>query len=205
MSSFWKILLLLLVNVLVSVFATLAVLYYWENIHNAEKPYTLITSEESEATPQGISTQFIDYGILSTPEQTTAEMVEPEISKTIPEILPFETTAIVEVPPVRGSLVTIPQAIGMGDINSEAVRIQSNSDTAVALAGWTLEDSEENIFTFPDIQLIRKDVFLEVYSRSGHDTPFELYWGRSDPVWESGETIVIKDAEKNIQATYRIP
>jgi len=205
MSSFWKILLLLLVNVLVSVSATLAVLYYWENIHEAEKPYTLITSEEPEAALQEISTQYIDYGILPTPEQTATEMIEPEISKTLSEIVPPETTASVEVPPVRGSLVTIPRAIGMGDINSEAVRIQSNTDTAVALAGWTLEDSEGNVFTFPDIQLIRKNVFLEVYSRSGHDTPFELYWGRSDPVWQSGETIVIKDAEKNIQATYRIP
>ncbi len=85
MNSFGKILLLLLINILVSVSATLAVLYYWENIHNAEKPYTLITSEEIEKTEQKASSPEIDYAIVSTSTSplTTLTVEITEIQKEI--------------------------------------------------------------------------------------------------------------------------
>jgi len=203
MNSFGKILLLLLINILVSVSATLAVLYYWENIHNAEKPYTLITSEEIEKTEQKASSPEIDYAIVSTSPLTTLTV---EITDSIEQSdISSTEESMDEIAPVRGSLVFIPQAIGIGDVSLEAVRIESNTDDAVSLAGWTLEDSEGNIFSFPNIQMIRKGFFLEVYSRSGHDTPYELYWGRSVAVWQSGETIELKDAKGQLQSTYRIP
>lgn len=203
MNSFGKILLLLLINILVSVSATLAVLYYWENIHNAEKPYTLITSEEIEKTEQKTASPEIDYAIIPTLQPTTLTVdITDSIEKT--DNPPAEES-LDEVAPVRGSLVFIPQAIGIGDVSLEAVRVESNTDDAVSLAGWTLEDSEGNIFSFPNIQMIRKGFFLEVYSRSGHDTPYELYWGRSVAVWQSGETVELKDAKGQLQAAYRIP
>ncbi len=206
MSSFGKFILLLLVNILVSVLATLAVLYYWENIRNAEKPYILATLAEpgnSETLQEAAGTPEIDYGILATSSPAASQAgtqaietkTENEITATPPGVLP----------PVRGSLVTISQAIGIGDVNAEAIQITSTSDTAVSLNGWTMEDADGNVFTFPDIQLIRRDIFIEVYSRSGHNTPFELYWGQATPVWQAGETIVIRDAGGNAQATYRIP
>lgn len=205
MNSFGKILLLLLINILVSVSATLAVLYYWENIHNAEKPYTLITSEEIEKTEQKASSPEIDYAIVSTSTSPLTTLTV-EITDSIEQSdISSTEESIDEIAPVRGSLVFIPQAIGIGDVSLEAVRIESNTDDAVSLAGWTLEDSEGNIFSFPNIQMIRKGFFLEVYSRSGHDTPYELYWGRSVAVWQSGETIELKDAKGQLQSTYRIP
>jgi hypothetical protein len=205
MNSFGEILLLLLINILVSVSATLAVLYYWENIHNAEKPYTLITSEEIEKTEQKASSPEIDYAIVSTSTSPLTTLTV-EITDSIEQSdISSTEESMDEIAPVRGSLVFIPQAIGIGDVSLEAVRIESNTDDAVSLAGWTLEDSEGNIFSFPNIQMIRKGFFLEVYSRSGHDTPYELYWGRSVAVWQSGETIELKDAKGQLQSTYRIP
>ncbi len=67
MKTFWKILILLLVNLIVSVTATFAVLYYWENIRNAEKPYTLITVNDSASPVVSSPTIEIDYNILMTP------------------------------------------------------------------------------------------------------------------------------------------
>ena len=93
----------------------------------------------------------------------------------------------------------------MGDLNSETVRIQSNSDEVVTLEGWTIEDADKHIFTFPNIQLIKKGVFIELYTRAGHTTPFELYWAQPEARWQSGETIVLRDQTGQIQATYRIP
>ena len=203
MSSFWKILILLVINILVSVFSTLAVLYYWENIRNAEKPYTLVVPEETEISLE--STQIVDYGILAVTDTPVSDPGETQPVSTDEETDQTTSTPGFVLPPVRGAAVTISQVIGVGDTNTEAVQILSTSDTAVSLANWTLEDADGNVFTFPDIQLIRRDIFIEVYSRSGHNTPFELYWGQSEPVWKSGETTVIKDADGNIQATYRIP
>lgn len=203
MKTFWKILILLLVNVIVSVTATFAVLYYWENIRNAEKPYTLITVNNSTSPTVASPTIEIDYNILITSTQPIPENNPPAILGT-PQVTAVSTNQPA-IPPVRDLLVSISEVIGTGDINSEAVYIKSNADTAVQLENWTLEDADGNVYKFPNIQIIRKGIIIPLYSRSGHNTPFELYWGLSEAAWQSGETVVLKDPDGNIQATYRIP
>ena len=192
MKNIWKILILLIVNVIVSVSATFAVLYYWENIRNAEKPYTLITSEDQQSTNSVEATLEIDFEIVATEVIPTDSSQDAE-----------ENPAV--IPPIRDNLVKISQVFGTGDVNSEAIRIESNSDLVVVLENWTLEDSEGKIYTFPNIQLMKQWLFIELYSRSGHDSPYELYWGQAEPVWQSGETVVLKDADGNVQSTFRIP
>ncbi|HOP02385.1 MAG TPA: lamin tail domain-containing protein [Flexilinea sp.] len=203
MKTFWKILILLLVNVIVSVTATFAVLYYWENIRNAEKPYTLITVNDSASPVVSSPTIEIDYNILMTP--TSPIQVNNPINSSATSQVTADVTSQPTIPPVRDLLVSISDVIGTGDINSEAVYIKSNADTAVQLENWTLEDADGNVYTFPNIQIIRKGIIVPLYSRSGHNTPFELYWGLTEAAWQSGETVVLKDPDGNIQATYRIP
>jgi hypothetical protein len=193
MKSFWKIVLLLIINIIVSVSATFAVLYYWENIRNADKPYTLITSNQAPAAPTVQPTLEIDFAIVE-PSTEPAEIAQPT----------GQTDPAQAIPPVRDQLVKITQVIGTGDVNSETIRIVSNSDLVVNLENWLLEDADGNAFKFPNIQLLKQDFFIELYSRNGHNTPFELYWGKVDPVWQSGETVVLKDADGNIQSTYRV-
>ena len=203
MKTFWKILILLLVNLIVSVTATFAVLYYWENIRNAEKPYTLITVNDSASPVVSSPTIEIDYNILMTP--TPPIQVNNPINSSATSQVTADVTNQPTIPPVRDLLVSISDVIGTGDINSEAVYIKSNADTAVQLENWTLEDADGNVYTFPNIQIIRKGIIVPLYSRSGHNTPFELYWGLTEAAWQSGETVVLKDPDGNIQATYRIP
>ena len=93
----------------------------------------------------------------------------------------------------------------MCNSESEALRIVNNSDAVVSMEGWTLEDANGNVLTFPNIQLLRKGIFVEVYSRTGHTTAYEIYWNRNEAVWQSGETAVIRDMFGQIQATYRVP
>lgn len=203
MKTFWKILILLLVNVIVSVTATFAVLYYWENIRNAEKPYTLITVNDSASPVVSSPTIEIDYNILMTP--TPPIPINNPTNSSATSQVTADVTNQPTIPPVRDLLVSISDVIGTGDINSEAVYIKSNADTAVQLENWTLEDADGNVYTFPNIQIIRKGIIVPLYSRSGHNTPFELYWGLTEAAWQSGETVVLKDPDGNIQATYRIP
>ena len=53
MSNFWKIILLILLNVIVSASVTYGVLYYWENIRKKEEPIQIVTivQQPTEAAP----------------------------------------------------------------------------------------------------------------------------------------------------------
>ena len=195
MNSFVKVLLLIILNIIISVSATLAVLYYWENIRNAESPYELITIAET-SSPSYYETQEEQTENTSVQTITTETPIFPiAVTPTHTEI----------VPAIRASKINISIVQDPGNLQSEAVRVINVIDDVINLEGWTLEDGDGNKLTFPNIQLLRKGIFIEVYSRGGHDTAFELFWNLSEPVWRSGETVVIKDTLGQIQATYRIP
>lgn len=201
MKSFWKILLLILLNVIVSASVTYGVLYYWENIRAPKNEYQLITV--STGVP------FSDLAVTNEVPQDDQPTEVPALSENTVETGTEEGNIQEETaeptPVIRGAKVEISMIRNPGILSSEALRVVSNSDEIVSLEGWRLEDANGNVFTFPNIQLLRKGVFVEVYSRSGHTTPYELFWNQSEAVWQSGETAVLKDMFGQIQATYRIP
>ena len=194
MSTFWKIFLMILLNIAVSASVTYGVLYYWENIRKTEPVIQLLPEE---VVPTAV------------PMQETAEMpAEPEMTaETNGMELPAELSepTAEPTPVIRGAKVEIAIIRNPGILESEALRIVNNSDAVVSMEGWTLEDANGNVLTFPNIQLLRKGIFVEVYSRTGHTTAYEIYWNRNEAVWQSGETAVIRDMFGQIQATYRVP
>lgn len=216
MKSASKIFLMILINIIVSVCAALATLYWWENIRGGEVPFSvnaILSSNEIVPTSASAVTPIEPLGI-STGNNQLREPIETAIAlptavstgMVLADVLNAGTpTPEAFIPVTRDRLVSVVSVYGMGDLNSETVRIQSNADDVVVMDGWTIEDAEKNIYTFPNIQLIRKGVFVELYTRSGHTTPFELYWGQSEARWQSGETVVLKDSTGQLQATYRIP
>ena len=201
MKSFWKILLLILLNVIVSASVTYGVLYYWENIRAPKNEYQLITVSTGVPFSDLADTNEVPQGDQPTEVPALSEnTVETETEEGNIQEETAEPT-----PVIRGAKVEISMIRNPGILSSEALRVVSNSDEIVSLEGWRLEDANGNVFTFPNIQLLRKGVFVEVYSRSGHTTPYELFWNQSEAVWQSGETAVLKDMFGQIQATYRIP
>lgn len=198
MSSFLKILLLILLNVVVSASVTYGVLYYWENVRAPNNEYQLVTvSNDTASVAVPTPWDKIELSIPTTEEplQTESDSDSVEIMKETQEPTPV----------IRGAKVEISMIRTPGVLSSEALRIVSNSVDVVSLENWRLEDANGNILTFPNIQLLRKGVFVEVYSRSGHTTPYEIFWNQTEAVWQSGETAVLKDMLGQIQATYRIP
>lgn len=202
MSNFWKILLLILLNVVVSASVTYGVLYYWDNIRNNDKPIQLITvSSDPSGTVPDVQTGIT----LLTEGEPSPETIISDEPEAVPTEEPESEPTAEPTPVIRGAKVEIAIIRNPGVFESEALRVVSNSDEVVSLEGWTLEDANGNILKFPNIQLLRKGIFVEVYSRPGHSTPFEIYWDRQAAVWQSGETAVIRDHFGQIQATYRIP
>ena len=201
MNSFWKILLLILLNVIVSASVTYGVLYYWENIRAPKNEYQLVTV--STGVPSGDS--VITKEVPQDDQPTEVPVFSENTDQPVTDEGNIQEETAEPTPVIRGAKVEISMIRNPGILASEALRVVSNSDEVVSLEGWRLEDANGNVFTFPNIQLLRKGVFAEVYSRSGHTTPYELFWNQSEAVWQSGETAVLKDMFGQIQATYRIP
>ena len=199
MSNFWKIILLILLNVVVSASVTYGVLYYWENYRKPKEQLQLVTVINDQPG------QVMETGSVAA-DVFLQTMEADDISVTDNE---GNTETILETaeptPVIRGASVEISMIRNPGDLSSEAMRIVSNSDEVVSLEGWRLEDANGHLLTFPNIQLLRKGVFIEVYTRSGHATPYEIFWNLDEPAWESGETAVLRDVFGQIQATYRVP
>ena len=197
MSTVWKVILLILLNIIVSASVTYGVLYYWENYREPKTQYQLTINDPGElksaAEVQPVQTE------------TEAEQVMVVETAELPAeaFIPEETQE--PTPVIRGAKVEISLIRNVGNLSSEALRIVNNTDEVISLENWRLEDADGHVLTFPNIQLLRKGVFVEVYSRSGHTTPYEIYWNCDEAVWQSGETAVLKDVFGQIQATYRVP
>ena len=71
------------------------------------------------------------------------------------------------------------------------------------MANWKLEDSNGNIFVFPDLTLYNGAI--NIRTTAGLNTVIDLYWNKSESVWQIGETATLIDPLGNIQATYKIP
>ena len=180
---------------------TYGVLYYWENIRAPKNEYQLVTV--STGVPSGDS--VITKEVPQDDQPTEVPVFSENTDQPVTDEGNIQEETAEPTPVIRGAKVEISMIRNPGILASEALRVVSNSDEVVSLEGWRLEDANGNVFTFPNIQLLRKGVFAEVYSRSGHTTPYELFWNQSEAVWQSGETAVLKDMFGQIQATYRIP
>lgn len=123
---------------------------------------------------------------------------------------PAEETVIVssgtEIPTeVSGAgEVKIENVVGAGDLASERVQINRLGTGDLSLAGWQILDEDGDLFTFPQLNLFESGG-VNVYTKAGQDTVVDLYWGLNDPVWRSGETVILLDNQGNVRATYRVP
>ncbi len=103
--------------------------------------------------------------------------------------------------PARLEIVAI---VGAGALPDEHVRLRYTGTRPLALAGWTLEDTDGHRFAFPDMVLY-PDSVLQVWTKTGTATVDALYWGLSQPVWTSGEEAVLRTPDGAVAARYRVP
>lgn len=125
------------------------------------------------------------------------------IAIALPEATPASTAA--PLPPLDQPVIKIESIIGAGDVQTETVRLVRLGKDPVALTGWKLKNESGEVFTFPELSLLQDGAFVEVYTRTGHNTPFELYMGSSKPVWRTGETATLVDTAGYVRAQFTIP
>jgi hypothetical protein len=112
-----------------------------------------------------------------------------------------QATVIPTIPPIG---VQIMEVSGAGDLQSEVLTIQ-NFETTVNLSGWTLSDSDSNVFIFPEGRRVFSGASAMLYSRNGESTPIILYWGLDIAIYDSGETLILRDNMGAVMSIYQIP
>ncbi len=100
--------------------------------------------------------------------------------------------------------VKIDNVVGAGDLASERVQLKRVGTGDLSLAGWQILDEDGDVFTFPQLNLFESGA-VNIYTKAGQDTVVDLYWGLNDPVWHSGETVILLNNQGNVRATYRVP
>lgn len=160
--------------------------------------------------------QLLELNNLTNPDELSTGMIlVVPISNSIPEDNPGEdqTNSAAESEPRLTSTspptpesgkVKIVTIVGVDDLATEHLQIQSINPEALSMEGWRLETNDGQVYIFPKITLFEYGA-VDLYSRAGINSVVALYWGRSTPVFQAGDQAVIYDAENNVQAVYSIP
>lgn len=100
--------------------------------------------------------------------------------------------------------VEIVSVIGAGTLSAEWVVVSYTGEDQINLANWELRDEDKNIFVFPQL-VLHPNGAVQIHTASGTNTVIDLYWGKSDPVWQSGEEAQLLDSSGNVRAKYKVP
>jgi hypothetical protein len=177
-----RLILYLFINVIVSACTILTILWIWDP---ANRPASLQPGASSTGTTPVI--------LAST----------GQVNQTQPVATAVQPTQIKEFP--KG-LIKIDKIVGAESAASEVVVItrQGSSEDQLDLTNWKLQDTNGNVFTFPNY-ILYKDGAVNIYTKAGVNTVIDLYWNKSESVWQHGETATLIDSLGTIQATYPIP
>jgi len=104
-----------------------------------------------------------------------------------------------------GSAVGLPQQglqlriQNAGDLAAESVQVVNDSNGAVDLQGWTLSSDGGPLYTFGSV-LLFPGSWIWLHTGSGQDNSINRYWGQTETVWQSGSTVVLRDASGELIA-----
>ena len=100
--------------------------------------------------------------------------------------------------------VEIVSIVGAGTLNAEWVVVAYKGEDQINLANWTIKDEDGQVFVFPQL-VLHKDGAVQLHTISGTNTVIDLYWGASQPIWQSGEAAQLIDPSGNVRAIYKVP
>lgn len=110
------------------------------------------------------------------------------------------------IPPKSEKVIQITNIYGAGNLQEEQVTIQKLGDGELCLNGWKLTSESSGSYIFPShLRLYTGGATISIYSRPGTDNALELYWGKANSVWESGQKARIYDPAGNLRAEFTIP
>ena len=131
-----------------------------------------------------------------TPQPTSTPQPTPTQGPVLPTNTPNFTSGEAEI--------GIAEVIGIGILSDEAVLIVNSGSQALGLAGWTLRDTQGHVYTFGQWTLFGEGAGIRVHTEAGEDQPTDLYWGLEQAIWQTGETIILRDVDGEVRSQYLI-
>jgi hypothetical protein len=108
------------------------------------------------------------------------------------------------LPSLEADTLQIKNIYGNGDLQTEFIQIEMIGSGDLWLTGWQIVDANKHSYTFPRLQL-HSGGTINLYTKVGFDSVTDLYWGSTEPLWSSGNSITILDSENQIRVEYPIP
>jgi LysM repeat protein len=210
----------LLLNIFVSACTTIAVLLLWDQFRpplpgGAIRQITLkLSRPTATATPMVVTTPSLDAtaapGFLfhTVLDGETFESIAQQYNVSVEALVAengysqsqlLSPGELLRVPIHRAAINSL---VGAGDLDSEHLVIQSEVEGLLDLTGWQLDDGTGNVYQFPSVKLFSKGEDISLYSKAGANTASELYWGRSEAIWQPGKTASLRDPQGNLHSTY---
>ena len=116
----------------------------------------------------------------------------------------IQAVEVTQPPNYDQAKITINGVFGIGQYELERVFIINQGENSVNLENWSISGNQNVVYTFPGL-ILNKEGAVNINSRIGNDTVIELFWGSSQAIWESGDTVTLIDPNGNVHATYQIP
>lgn len=89
------------------------------------------------------------------------------------------------------------------NLNDEYVCFENYGSAAADMSGWRVRDETAKTYTFPSFVLPSKAT-VRLHTGAGSDTASDLYWGRTQAVWNNdGDTVSLYDASDVLVDQYR--
>jgi LysM repeat protein len=150
--------------------------------------------------------QIIYIPTAPLPDATSTSIPPTIVASPTPRPSATQGATLTATPTLTGQepQVVIDSVIGVGVLENERVVLRRTGGGELSLAGWQLDDGSGNVYDFPQLTLY-EDGAINLNSRTGQNTVVDLFWGLTSPIWRSGKTVYLYDAQKNLRATYSVP
>ena len=112
-------------------------------------------------------------------------------------IIPGATGLVAETVTPSASGPVIAAVENAGELAREAILIVNESNDPVNLLGWRLERENGPGYTFGPVQLFAGSS-VRVFSAAGENTTIALYWNQGEPIWGSGATARLINADGTV-------
>ncbi len=147
-------------------------------------------NDQDDQNDQSDQNDQNDQNDTEAPDTTTIAPT-PSLTPTLTAVIPSDVRIIhVEYRP-PGS-----------ELSGEHVLIE-NQGGDQDMTGWSLSNRHSETYFFPPGFVLKQDGSLRVWTKDGVNTEIELYWGRSDPVWDNEyDTVRLRDNSGVIVDTF---
>jgi hypothetical protein len=136
-----------------------------------------------------------EEAVIEEPLETENAEVEESLPAPIPTAPSVDGEAIIE----------ISEVVGPGQLPLEAVQVVNNGNRETTLSEWKLADQFGNYYEFRAITLFGDGAGIMIHTASGQDSATDLYWGEEESLWNSGDMVILYDADGTVIAEYQIP